>query len=103
MEAFDDDGLPFFQDDGLFIEMAVAGDEVEAGQMDFLALVEVIDLLVEERYVDGPQGLEVVTAVRILRRIFAVLEIIVQGNADRPQAVDAELCRQALAERRLAG
>ena len=102
VEAFDDDGLAFFQDCRLVVEMAVACDEIEAGQVDFLALVEVIDLLVEERYVDSPQGLEIVAAVGILRRIFAVIEVIVQGNADRPQAVDAELRRQALAERRLA-
>ena len=70
--------------------------------MDFLALVEVVDLLVEEGHVDGPQRFEVIAAVGVLRRIFAVIEVVVQGNADGPQAIDAELRRQALAERRLA-
>ena len=102
VEAFDDDGLAFLQDDRLFVEIAMARDEVEAGQMDFLALVEVVDLLVEEGHVDGPQRFEVIAAVGVLRRIFAVIEVVVQGNADGPQAIDAELRRQALAERRLA-
>ena len=55
VEAFDDDGLAFLQDDRLFVEIAMARDEIEAGQVDFLALVEVVDLLVEEGHVDGPQ------------------------------------------------
>ena len=102
VEAFDDDGLAFLQDDRLFVEIAMARDEIEAGQVDFLALVEVVDLLVEEGHVDGPQRFEVIAAVGVLRRIFAVIEVVVQGNADGPQAIDAELRRQALAERRLA-
>ena len=77
MKAFDDNGLTFFQNRRLFIKITVTCDEIEAGQVDFLALVEVVNLLIEKGHVDGPQRFEVITAVGILRRIFAIIEIIV--------------------------
>jgi hypothetical protein len=55
MESFYDDGLARFEARRFFIEVAVAFDEFKAGQVDVFALIEVIDLLVEQGHVDGAQ------------------------------------------------
>ena len=55
VKAFYDDGLARFEVRRLFVEIALAFDEFKAGQVDVFALIEVIDLLVEQGHVDGAQ------------------------------------------------
>ena len=55
MESFYDDGLARFEARRFFIKVALAFDEFKTGQVDVFALIEVIDLLVEQWYVDGAQ------------------------------------------------
>ena len=78
MEPFDDDGLLRLQMDGLFVEIALAAHEIKAGQADVAALLQLVDLLVKQGDVNGPQGFEIVAAVGIFRRVLAVVKVIVQ-------------------------
>ncbi len=87
---------------------AVAGGaparlEVELGHGHLAPLEQVGQVAVEQVEVEGFQGLEVELAALVARAGFAGDEIVVHGQGQRPDAVDLQLRRQALAEGGLAG
>ena len=77
-------------------------DEVVLGQLHFLAVEQLHELLVEQRQVEGVQRFEVVIAVLVLRSQFAVDEVVVERHGHGAYAVAKELYAQSLARCSLA-
>ena len=103
VDAFEDDDLVGGEGEGFAFEFHAAGFEVEAGHVDGLAGVEGVEMLVEEGEVDGFDVFEVVVAFFVAGGVFAVDEVVVDGDGDGSEAVDAELDGEAFGEGGLAG
>ena len=91
MDAFEDDDLVFVEPEFFAAVEARAGMEIEGGQVDFAAGVEVGEVAVEDGDVDGVEVFEVVVAGGGAGGSLAVDEIVVGAEGDGAQAVDAEL------------
>ena len=76
---------------------AATFNEVVLGQLHFLAVEELHELLVEQRQVEGVQRFEVVIAVLVLRSKLAVDEVVVERHGHGAYAVAKELDAQSLA------
>jgi hypothetical protein len=85
------------------IPEALAVHEVEAGGPNLLTREQARQVIVQQRQIDGFEGLEVVPAFRIARRAFPVDVVVVERDRARQDAVDLELHREPLDEGRLAG
>ena len=79
--------------------LALARLEIVARQLNFLATHERVHLLIEQRQVEGVKVFEVVVAILVLGGLLAVEEVVVEGNADRVNAVDSQLYGESLARR----
>ncbi len=77
--------------------------EIEPGDRHFAAFEQVGQVAVEQVQVQGVQGFEIAFAARVQGTGFAVDEIVVHGQGQRPDAVDLQLGGQALGKGGLAG
>ena len=102
VDAFDDEDAVVLHPHQIALVFPYALLEVELGQFDFRPLQQFVQVVVEERHVDGVDALVVIRTVSLLRRLVPVQVIVVHGDGDGLDAVHFELDAQALGERRLA-
>ena len=97
MDAFDHQYLIALQLQLLAAGLTLACLEIVAWQLHFLATQQGIHLVVEQRDIEGVQVLEVIVAIGITRCEVTVEEIVVEGDADRIDAIDGQLYGESLA------
>ena len=79
VDAFHEEHVVLFQlHAARGVELAAAFLEVELGNEYLLAGEQVVEVLVQELHVHGPQALEVVVAVLVARGVLTVAEVVVQ-------------------------